>query len=100
MKILLIMIIIVAFAAGCVQQSVDPYSCAYDRDCVKVSAGCCGCNESGKAIAINKNFADQWNANLTKECGQTACIQSISNDPSCSAEPKCVNYKCGLMKNG
>jgi len=96
MKIFLIIIIVVAFTAGCIQQSVDPYSCAYDRDCAKASSGCCGCNEGGKAMAINKNFADQWNANLTKDCKDIACITVISDDPSCSAEPKCVNYKCEL----
>ncbi|MEM5804253.1 MAG: hypothetical protein QXU82_00150 [Candidatus Aenigmatarchaeota archaeon] len=96
MRALIIAVAIAALTCGCIQEGVDNRSCAYDSDCAKVSADCCGCTAGGKAAAINKNLADQWNAKLANECAHMACAAVISDDPSCSAEPKCVNYKCEL----
>ena len=94
MKKIILLIVLAVAASGCVQQ--DIYSCESDADCISVDAGCCGCTQGGKATAITKNFADQWNANLTQSCKQIACIQSISDDPSCFAETRCIDKRCTL----
>ncbi|MFQ6010008.1 MAG: hypothetical protein ACE5J7_02715 [Candidatus Aenigmatarchaeota archaeon] len=97
MKILILLAVLVVFAAGCVQQEASTYSCVSDSDCVKVDAGCCGCTAGGKATAINKNFVEQWDANLTGSCKDIVCAMVMSDDPSCFAEPKCVQGECKLM---
>ena len=89
-----IVIVLVVLVCGCMQQDVR--SCISNSDCIKVDAGCCGCTEGGKATSINRKFAEQWNANLTENCREIACIQAISDDPSCFAEPVCRNSMCTL----
>lgn len=76
--------------------AVDFYSCSQDSECVSVKADCCGCTAGGKATAINKNFQEKWNKKLSSDCRGIACIQVISNDPSCFKTPKCANNKCVL----
>ncbi len=74
----------------------DDYSCETDEDCVKVDAGCCGCNEGGEAIAIHKNRQSSWEAQLQENCSDVMCPQVISNHPSCEKEAVCVNNECVL----
>ncbi len=71
-------------------------SCETDSDCVKVDAGCCGCNEGGEAIAIHKNEKDSWESQLQKNCTDVFCTQVISNHPSCEKEAVCINDECVL----
>jgi len=72
------------------------FVCITDDDCVKVARGCCNCYQGGKAIALTKKAAQEWEARLATQCREVACPGVISNDPSCFAQPKCVNNQCVL----
>jgi len=73
----------------------DFNSCTADSECVPVRADCCGCNAGGKAAAINKKFIFEWNKQPS--CAGIMCPAVMSNDPSCSGVPKCVNNKCEII---
>lgn len=80
-------------------QIADLDSCTSDSDCISVKADCCGCNQGGKAKAINKGKYVIYETSL--QCNDDInnkifCAQVISGDPSCSAVPKCVSNKCTL----
>lgn len=79
-----------------VKPPADFFSCGQDSDCVSVKGDCCGCTAGGTAAAVNKNFAKDWEDKLSKECKDIACIQVISNAPSCFKDPKCIDNKCVL----
>ena len=72
------------------------YSCVQDSDCIKIAEDCCDCSNGGKAITINKDFKEQYEADL--DCEEIVCLTVMSNDPSCFAEPKCVNNECELIE--
>ena len=72
------------------------YTCRYDRECVKVTNGCCGCSSGGGAIAINKDYLNYWGKKLAENCQERICLAVISNHWTCSASPKCINNKCEL----
>lgn len=71
-------------------------NCQNDNDCVAVKEDCCGCRQGGKQKAINKHEANNYMNELNAQCGDMACIQMISNDPSCGADPICLDGKCAL----
>ncbi len=70
--------------------------CATDADCTTFKDGCCGCNEGGKALAIAKKNADDYDGLLAFECGASACAMMISTDPTCKMAAKCAAGKCVL----
>lgn len=72
--------------------------CENDSDCISVPADCCGCNAGGKKATIASAYSDEWNMQHGEDCppGQFACAQVISQDPSCLAQPACVNNGCIL----
>lgn len=74
------------------------YICEEDRECISVSAGCCGCSSGGQATTINEDYLDYWNNKLAEDCQEIGCIAVMSNHWTCFAEPKCVNNKCELIK--
>ena len=97
MKKLIILVTLASLlVAGCTQ-TTDYYSCTQDSDCVKVSGGCCDCNNGGNATAISKKELDLWTSQITSECENIMCATVISDDPSCFQEPRCVNNKCVLQ---
>jgi hypothetical protein len=71
-------------------------SCQTNGECIKVDAGCCGCNEGGEAIAIHEDRKDSWEKQLEENCTDVMCPQVISNHPSCSKEAICLNNECIL----
>jgi hypothetical protein len=71
-------------------------ACTTDADCVLVKADCCGCTAGGKASAIPRAEQARYEAALAGRCGDTMCVQVMSNDPSCSAKPRCASGSCGL----
>lgn len=74
----------------------EVFQCQTDSECVAVSAGCCGCNAGGRSVAINSKYQDYWQSRWTDKCADTMCPAVISKDPSCTAEPKCVDGMCQL----
>lgn len=73
--------------------------CIIDSDCVKVDAGCCGCNAGDSRIAINKKYTEEWKQQLNCT-GDIACIQVVSSDPSCfdeQTQAKCVQGTCKIV---
>ncbi len=74
----------------------EEYFCEINEDCVKVDAGCCGCNEGGEAIAIHKDKQGSWEKQLEENCSDVMCPQVISNHPSCEKEAVCDNRECVL----
>lgn len=71
--------------------------CKHDGDCLLVKAGCCGCNEGGKQIALNQEMAKKQTETINSTCGDTMCPQMISKDPSCQQSAKCnAENKCDL----
>ncbi|MFH1240466.1 MAG: hypothetical protein V1672_04600 [Candidatus Diapherotrites archaeon] len=98
-KILLGILIFLVFLVGCVQSNDnDKMSenfklCSDNSDCIVDRGNCCGCGRGGIATAINKNFSEEWH----KILGNCMCPSVESNDPTCKAEPKCVNGKCVLV---
>ena len=76
----------------------DIYICEEDRECVGVSADCCGCGMGGTATTINKDYLNYWGNKLKIECKGIACLAVISKHWTCSAKPKCVKGRCELIK--
>jgi len=70
--------------------------CKTDKDCVLVPDDCCSCAEGGKQRAIPKKQKDSYEKERKKRCGETACIEAVSTDPSCSQRPFCGAGICEL----
>ncbi len=73
-------------------------TCRKDDDCVRVNADCCGCNYGGKAGAVSKEFKKSWEDTIEEKCKDIACLTMISNDWTCTADVKCVQHKCSVVK--
>jgi hypothetical protein len=76
----------------------DP--CSVDDDCELAKADCCGCTGGGAAVAMAKSRAKSWEKEIAGRCENTACLEVMSTDPSCSGKAVCVNGKCALMTKG
>lgn len=72
------------------------YACVNDADCVAVPDGCCSCSNGGSNTAVNTTFQNYWETTTTTSCAVVSCIAAISNDPSCSATPVCIDNVCHL----
>ena len=70
--------------------------CKTDKDCVLVPDECCPCSQGGKQRAIPKKQKDSYEKERKKRCGETACIEAVSTDPSCSQRPFCGAGICEL----
>jgi hypothetical protein len=70
--------------------------CKTDADCVVVPDDCCGCNQGGKQRAIAKKKKDGYEKDRKKRCGDTQCMEMISQDPSCSQHAMCGAGICEL----
>jgi hypothetical protein len=70
--------------------------CKSDKDCVLVADDCCSCAEGGKQRAIPKKQKDAYEKERKKRCGDTACTEMVSTDPSCSQRPFCGAGICEL----
>ena len=55
----------------CINQIFLPEAqvCQVDADCVEAPAGCCGCNNGGESVAINRKYLSQWMLSLALSCG-------------------------------
>lgn len=73
-------------------EEIDFYACEKDSDCISVKADCCGCTAGGAAISINIKYRQEWNKKLN--CAGIMCPAVMSDDPSCSQKPKCINNSC------
>ncbi|MEK6848446.1 MAG: hypothetical protein AABX65_02335 [Nanoarchaeota archaeon] len=72
--------------------------CRYDSDCISVQGDCCGCTAGGQAASINGEHQENWEKTIDVKCKDIACPAVMSNHWTCSAEAKCVNNKCTLVK--
>lgn len=84
-------------------QPIDFYTCtsASHDDCVRVDAGYCGCNEGGKATAINKKYVEKWQKQWQVEGEPMVfCSQVMSTDPTCTMVPRCIEKRCQLLEKG
>jgi hypothetical protein len=70
--------------------------CRADADCVLVPDDCCSCNQGGKQRAIPKKQKDAYEKERKKRCGDTACTEMVSTDPSCAQRPFCGAGICEL----
>jgi hypothetical protein len=70
--------------------------CKTDKDCVLVADDCCSCAEGGKQRAIPKKQKDAYEKERKKRCGDAACTEMVSTDPSCSQQPFCGAGICEL----
>jgi hypothetical protein len=70
--------------------------CKADKDCVLVADDCCSCAEGGKQRAIPKKQKDAYEKERKKRCGDTACTEMVSTDPSCAQRPFCGAGICEL----
>ena len=78
---------------------IEPmYQCDQDSDCISVPGIPCGCSSGGGNTAINKDYQTAWTQKKARESKGFGCMAVISQDWSCSAKAKCVNYKCELVK--
>lgn len=73
-------------------------SCKEDNDCTQIKADCCGCNQGGAQVAVNKSEAKSLLSDLKNKCQDTMCAQVISDHESCSQEPRCLNHQCQLAQ--
>ena len=75
--------------------SPSEQQCVLDSDCVLTKADCCGCNQGGKQLGVNKEHINQIRAKSASACAETLCVQVISKDASCKArEAKCEAGVC------
>lgn len=74
------------------------YTCNSDDDCISVSGGCCGCGGGGANIAINNESKEEYLNNQNSKCKDLACIAVVSDDPTCSAQPVCLDGICELIE--
>jgi len=70
----------------------DIYYCDQNRECLKVYAGCCGC-DGGNAVSINEDYFNYWQNKLN--CPKD--IVCALWQPACPGNPKCVNNRCVLI---
>ncbi len=76
--------------------SADEARCSVDDDCALTSFHCCGCSAGGKAAAVHKDKLAEVLQRRGVVCGEYACAQVVSDDPTCAAthavcrEGKCV----------
>ncbi len=76
--------------------AADRDTCATAEDCTLVDA-CCGCNASGKRVAIRKDAVAEYDASREQRCGDSMCAQVISTHSSCNAEATCEAGHCKVM---
>ncbi len=76
--------------------AADRDSCTTDEDCTLVDA-CCGCNASGRRVAIRKDAVAEYDATRAQRCGDSVCAQAISTHSSCNAEATCEAGHCKVM---
>jgi hypothetical protein len=81
---------------GAKRAPADSRDCKTDHDCVIVADDCCPCSQGGKARAIPKKQKDTYEKDRKKCCAETACIDMMSTDPTCSQESLCLAGICEL----
>ena len=72
----------------------DSYKCNEDADCISVAAECCSCNMGGTNTAINKNYKDYWEKQLSYRCTPSIKCLAVFQ---CFGEPRCISNKCQLV---
>jgi hypothetical protein len=72
-------------------------SCQSNRDCISVSANCCGCNAGGGNRSINKKYKEEWLNDLKDKCQDQYCPQVISDHWTCFAKSICKENMCVLI---
>jgi hypothetical protein len=70
--------------------------CKKDTDCALVPDDCCPCSAGGKQHAIPKKQKDAYEKARTKRCKDTACAETMSQDPSCTQRAFCGAGICEL----
>jgi len=73
-------------------------TCNTDSDCIIIKSDCCGCSAGGKADTINKINKGRWEDTWSTKCQGMVCPAVMSNDWSCTAQPRCILNKCKLVR--
>ena len=71
-------------------------NCSANDECIIIQEGACNCAHDGKNVSINKKYKSLW-LFINKKMCISLCNTIVSSDPSCSAEPQCINNKCELI---
>jgi hypothetical protein len=71
------------------------HECKSARDCVLVSADCCGCSAGGRQISIAKSKLAGFKK-AQAHCGAVSCVAMLSADPSCTMVADCLEERCVL----
>ncbi len=72
-------------------EEINWRSCNQDSDCAETQAGCCGCNNGGEQIGINKKYLKNWEDALKSKCQDIGCITLFSCK---EGKVVCENNKC------
>lgn len=66
--------------------------CGADSDCVVALNGCCGCEDGGQEVAINKDRLEAFRANFS--CDNVACGQKLSSTRCFGGVVSCIEHRC------
>jgi len=73
------------------------YFCKEDKDCIKVTDGCCGCGGAGRATSINRKYENLWKSYEEDKCRSSVCAASMSHHISCFSKSACTDNSCSLV---
>ena len=73
------------------------YYCEKNEDCIKITRMCCGCNNGGSEISINKEYYENITSHWSEVCMETDCIEEESLHISCFSESTCIYNTCKLI---
>lgn len=92
--IIIIGIVVAVIILGIIILAVSPEVCVSDINCVKVDLDCCGCENGGNSIAVNKLYSNILDKSDDKKCEGMICFTMYN----CleGRVPKCVNNICKL----
>lgn len=74
--------------------SAEDQGCSRDTECTLVQ-DCCGCERSGRQMAVNRNRVEALQSASTADCAEVRCVVARSEHRSCSAEgARCLGGRC------
>lgn len=66
--------------------------CGADSDCIVALNGCCGCEDGGQEVAVNKDRLEAFRSNFS--CDNVACGQKLSSTRCFGGVVSCVEHRC------
>lgn len=74
--------------------SGEDQACSRDSECVLVQ-DCCGCQRSGRQLAVHRDRVEALQESSTAECAQVSCVVADSAHRSCGAsQARCLGGRC------